>query len=156
MIDMKYNLDIPKEPEGPVWDQDGDRYDRRGDGLWYPSYDPETGLSWRQLLAFSDGLTDENDDYPRPGELSRVTTIDNLHYVVTPLQGEPNQLLVVLPPEDAGDVISADVVRFCTPLVAVPQQCADLNGNVRDWLYDNQELQPKAAGELLADYEPED
>lgn len=40
MIDMKYTLDLPEEPEGPVWD-DGDRYDRRDDGLWYPSYDPE-------------------------------------------------------------------------------------------------------------------
>ena len=150
MIDMKYRATFPTEPDGPVWDVEGDRLD---DGLWHPSYDPET---WRALMAFSDELTDENDNYPRPGELSLVTTIDDLRYVVTPLQGEPNRLLVVLPPEDAGDVFSADVVQSGTPLVAVPKQYADLDGNAKDWLYNNQELQPKAAKELLGDYESED
>lgn len=153
---MNYTLELPEEPEGPVRDEDGDRYDRREDCLWYPSYGSNIGMTWRRPLAFSDGLTDENDDYPRPGELSRVTTYDNVHYIVTPLQGEPNRLLVVLPPEDAGYVFSADVVQFCDPLVAVPKQYADLDGNAKDWLYFNQELQPKAAEELLADYEPED
>lgn len=96
-----------------------------------------------------------DDDYPRPGELSLVTTIDNLHYVATPMHGEPNQLLVILPPEDAGYIFDADVVQFCTPLVAMPQQFADIGGNAKDWLYENQELQPEAAKELLADYDPE-
>ena len=153
---MKYTLDLPEEPEGPVWDDDGDRYDRRDDGMWYPSYGSNIGMTRRRLLAFSDGLTDENDDYPRPGELSAVTTIDNIHYIVTPLHGEPNQLLVVLPPEESGYIFSTDIVQFCTPLVAVPQQFADLDGNAKDWLYNNQEFQPKAAKELLANYGTED
>lgn len=153
---MKYTIDLPEEPDGPVWDGDGDRYDRRADGLWYPPYGSNIGMTWRRLLAFSDGLTDENDDCPRPGELSRVTTTDNICYVVTPLHGEPNQLLVVLPPEDTGYVFRSDIVQFCTPLVAVPRQYADLSGNAKEWLYENQELQPNAAEELLVDYEPED
>lgn len=153
---MKYKLDLPEEPEGPVWDQDGDRYDRRGDGLWYPEYDPDVGMPWRALVAFASELTDENSGYPNIGELSRVTTIDGYHYVVSPRIRDRNRLVVVLPPEDAGDEVSADVVHFCTPLVAVPQQYADLSGNAIDWLYDNQELQPNAAKELLAEYDPED
>lgn len=152
---MKYTLNLPYEPEGPVWDQDGDRYDRRGDGLWYQEYDTEVGMSWRRLVAFTSELTDENSDYPNIGELSLVTTLDGCRYVVSPHITDRNSLVVVLPPEDAGYEISSDVVQFCTPLVAVPQQCVDLPGNAKDWLYENQELQPNAAKELLADYEPE-
>lgn len=152
---MKYSLTIPEEPEGPVWDQDGDRYDRHVDGLWYPEYDPEVGVPWRHLAAFTDELTDENSDCPNVGELSMVTTIDGYRYVISPHTTDRNRLVVVLPPEDAGDGVSADVVRFCTPLVAVPQQYADFSENAKEWLFDNQELQPNAAKELLADYEPE-
>lgn len=156
MINMKYKLDLPEEPEGPVWDQDGDRYDRRGDRLWYPEYDPEVGIPWRCLVAITSELTDVNSDYPNIGELSRVTTIDRHQYVISPHTADRNRLIVVLPPEDAGDEISADIVQFCTPLVAVPQSYADLSGNAKEWLYENQELQPNAAKELLADYDPED
>nr|DAF73067.1 MAG TPA: hypothetical protein [Caudoviricetes sp.] len=35
----------------------------------------------------------------------------------------------------------------------MPQRDA---GNAKDWPYRNQELQPKAAKELLSDYDPED
>ena len=154
---MKYSLNLPEEPAGPVWDQDGDRYDRHGDGLWYPSYGSNVGMTWKRLLAFTDGLTDENADYPNIGELSLVATIDGHHYIVSPDTADRNRLVVALPPKDAGDVISADVVQFCTPLVAVPQQYADdLSGNSAVWMYENQELQPKAAKELLADYDPGD
>ena len=156
MIDMKYTLDLPEEPEGPVWDSDGDRYDRRGDGLRYPDYGPETGMPRSVLSALSGELTNENSDYPNVGELSMVTTIDGLHYVVSPSFADRNSLVVVLPPEDAGDEISTDIVRFCIPLVAVPQQYADPSENEAEWLYENQELQPHAFNELLPNYEPED
>lgn len=153
---MKYSATIPPEPRGPVWDDDGDRYDRRGDGLWYSEYNSEVGMTWRRLVAFARKLTDENSDYPNIGELSLVTTFGGYRYVVSPHTANRNRLVVVLPPDDAGDEISADIVRFCTPLVAVPQQCADLSGNAREWLYENQELQPNVAQELLAEYDPED
>lgn len=139
-----------------MWDQEGDRYDRRRDGLWYPEYDSEVGMTWRRLVAFADELTDENSGYPNIGELSLVTTLDRHHYVISPHTANRNRLVVVLPPEDAGDEVPTDVVQFCTPLVAVPQQYADLSGNAKDWLYENQELQPNAAKELLAEYDPED
>lgn len=151
---MKYSATIPPEPSGPVWDDDGDRYDCRDDGLWYSEYNSEVGMTWRRLVAFARKLTDENSDYPNIGELSLVTTIDRCRYIVSPLPLDRNRLVVVLPPEDAGYEFSADDVQFCTPLVAVPQQYADLSGNAIDWLYENQGIQPNAAQELLAEYDP--
>lgn len=51
------------------------------------------------------------------------------------------------------DTADCDVVLDTAGEVSLDK---DLDGNAMEWLYENQELQPNAAKELLSDYDPED
>lgn len=56
---MKYQLDIPKEPDGPVWDQPGHKFEKTNNGTWKGKYYGETyEYSWYSLLQTCGPLTD--------------------------------------------------------------------------------------------------
>lgn len=140
--------------DGPVWDDDGGRYDKCADGLWRPACDPQSeGMTMSELVDYigPDNIRYENSDFPRPGELSYVSLRDRSKYVAVPLKGDPLTLLVVLPTNDAGKTIHADDVQYCTPLVAVPQSdIGSSSPDALDWVCLNRELQPTASDELGA------
>jgi hypothetical protein len=152
---MEYSTTFPKEPSGPVWDVKGDRYDKTEHGLWKsPGYSQLR--TWEELLFEIGPLTDVAPLDLEVGRLYAVTKDDDSDktYVGLVPYGEDDRLYVVLPADNYEEVVRVRDVKTCEPIAVVPQQYADLDGNVKDWLYGNQELQPKAAEELLADYEP--
>ena len=58
---MKYQANLPQEPDGPLWDQDGSKCVKAGPGTWKRT-NPDTGelnyFSWKGLLILSEHLTD--------------------------------------------------------------------------------------------------
>lgn len=137
--------------DGPVWDDDENRYDKCADGLWRPALDPQSeGMTMSELVDYigPGNIRYEISDFPRPGELSYVALRDRRQYVVVPLPREPLNLLVVLPTNEAGETIHADDVAHCTPLVAVPQSDLDSSPDALDWVCLNHWLQPTASDEL--------
>lgn len=56
---MVYNLNVPEEPDGPLWDMDGHKFEKTRTGRWVGKHYGETfEYSWFALLQQCGPLTD--------------------------------------------------------------------------------------------------
>ena len=111
---MKYQINFPEEPEGPLWDQDGRKYVRTGPkntsapnecGLWELAApkSEKPYYTWAELLStrdiFDDGILGEDDQ-------------DNFHEV-TPVLAVPADDLIKLLLAEGAEMIHHLQNKIC-------------------------------------------
>lgn len=127
---MRYELDLPPEPAGPLWDDEGMRYEKGQDGVWR---DPDGyARPWAVLLQQCGTLADEPPlrqawEQAKPGAYYWVEGYDS--GVPGDVSGigvaTPLHMLAMTPTDDMGPrLLSPDVeddrLDELVPILAVP------------------------------------
>lgn len=146
---MKYTAEFHPEPSGPVWDVEGDRYDKTEHGLWkHPDY-PQL-RAWSELVFELGPLTDVAPLDPEVGRLYAVTTDDEPERTYVCLRSEEchRQMYVVLPAEDYDKSIHLGDITTCEPVAVVPPNRIGDLFDAFNWLKDNKKVQPEVVEDL--------
>ena len=146
---MKYSATFPKEPSGPVWDVEGNRYDKTEHGLWKSPGYPQLWM-WGELVFELGPLTDVAPLDLEVGRLYAVTKDDDSDktYVGLVPYGEDDRLYVVLPAENYDEIIRLRNIEKCEPLAVVPQKALGDTFDEFKWVADNKSIQPGVARDL--------
>ena len=127
---MRYQLALPPEPAGPLWDDGGMRYKKGPDGMWRDT--DGYARSWPELLQYCSPLDDESPTrqvwgQAKPGAYYWAEGIDSTRNSRVRGIGFLNaQRLLTVPPVgiQQGGTLSpdddADRLDELTPILAVP------------------------------------
>lgn len=127
---MRYELDLPPEPAGPLWDDEGMRYEKDQDGVWCDK--DGYARSWPELLQQCSPLDDEPPtrqvwEQAKPGAFYWAEGIDSTcNSRVRGIGFLSAQRLLTVPPLDiqSGGTLSPDAeddrLDELTPILAVP------------------------------------
>lgn len=150
---MQYSATFPKEPSGPVWDVDGDRYDKTGHGFWKSSGSARL-LAWGELVFELGPLTDVAPLDLEAGRLYAVTKDDDADttYVCIRPHGWDDRMYVVLPAEHCDEVVKLRDIETCEPLAVVPQGRVGDIFDEFEWFKNNKRLQPGVVRDLGLSY----
>lgn len=127
---MKYHIDLPEEPAGPLWDNKGFRYEKGQDGAWR---DPDGyARSWAALLQQCEPLADEPPlrqawEQAKPGAYYWVEGCDSgVPSDVSGIGVTTPYLMLTVPPTDGTGLRllspdgEDDELTELTPILAVP------------------------------------
>lgn len=146
---MMYEVNFPIAPSGPVWDVNGERYDKTEQGMWSTTNCSNARL-WGDLLLEVGPVTDVTPLDLDVGRLYAVTTDDDPDktYVCIRAQERYDYVYIVLPAEDYDKSIHIGDITACEPVAVVPPNRIGDLFDAFNWLKDNQKMQPEVVKDL--------